>query len=56
MAQRKSGSASIQVEIAGWAGFLLYVALVYRLRRALNRHTDTRSSAGQCLGGDEGTA
>jgi hypothetical protein len=26
-----------QVEIAGWIAFLLYVALVYRLRQALNR-------------------
>jgi hypothetical protein len=37
MAERKGEPAPIRVEIAGWVGFLLYVALVYRIRQALNR-------------------
>jgi hypothetical protein len=37
--QRKRDSAPVRVELAGWAGFLLYVWLVYRIRQALNRPT-----------------
>jgi hypothetical protein len=35
--ERKREVAPLQIEIAGWVGFLLYVALVYRIRQALNR-------------------
>lgn len=34
---RRRETAPMQAEIVGWMGFLAYVALVYRLRRMLNR-------------------
>lgn len=36
-AKRRSEHAPLKVESAGWVGFLLYLVLVYRLRRALDR-------------------